>query len=396
MANKVNLKSSHDELVITKSNVRIFVTDDELVKSFVPTIKLRGGEVISYRQHMRNERLKIMVDCTDTAMLNAVNGAYAEWEPDNYKRTGPLSRGSKLDFTKTFAKLLWAKAHLLNETELTLGGLDVPVDADVKPRVKLHDYWRAPNAAHYSDRPVGRKRSRLHTESDELSTEEEPTWVQRGGPVFGRAYGAFQSAKKAFKEVEEGLKGTDMWLLKEADGGDTRIQLLKENYKLRCDTENLQEKIRLMENSERDYQGKIRMMEDSESQRREEIKRMGVAHSCEVESLQRNITGLKSAQTILEESFNMRIAQLEDSERQTQGLNKILLVEIIGLNKEKEKFTKITEVFFGQSKQALDKVTEVENYVEEQERRNGLLVKDLRKEINELKISLNLDMCGVP
>ncbi|KAL3692261.1 hypothetical protein R1sor_005912 [Riccia sorocarpa] len=106
--------------VDNKSNVGLFVKDEDLLDHLHDFSEFVGGRKVAMRETLKSGKIKVGVDVKDEAMLGAMPFAAKIWL-DEKKSMG---KGYRREFSKTFVKLLYAHVHLPNPVCFKNKGLD--------------------------------------------------------------------------------------------------------------------------------------------------------------------------------------------------------------------------------------------------------------------------------
>ncbi|KAL3685201.1 hypothetical protein R1sor_003223 [Riccia sorocarpa] len=97
--------------LITKSNVGLFVDDEHLLERLNDFSEYVGGRKVPMRETLKSGKVRVGVDVKDEAMLAAMPGAAKIW----LGVTKSIGKGSRQEFSKAFAKLLFAHVYLPND-----------------------------------------------------------------------------------------------------------------------------------------------------------------------------------------------------------------------------------------------------------------------------------------
>ncbi|KAL3684768.1 hypothetical protein R1sor_002790 [Riccia sorocarpa] len=97
--------------VITVHNVHRLVTH-EMILSVFPDEVLVHGNRRDFKEDARRGRIRMMIDCTSDAMVDAVAEGYPVYMRADFEKKGLPARGKGTEFALIFVKLLYARGVL--------------------------------------------------------------------------------------------------------------------------------------------------------------------------------------------------------------------------------------------------------------------------------------------
>ncbi|KAL3691894.1 hypothetical protein R1sor_005545 [Riccia sorocarpa] len=106
--------------MITKSNVGLFVQDEDLLEHMHPFSEFVGGRKVEMKETLKSGKVRAGVDVKDDRMLSAMPDAAKIW----LGVTKTIGKGCRQEFSKAFVKLLYAHVYLLNKVYFANKGLD--------------------------------------------------------------------------------------------------------------------------------------------------------------------------------------------------------------------------------------------------------------------------------